>query len=171
MTDFDPMIGIKRLALPAWVAMTLALEIAMPADAAPQPLDTRRSADAASATDADLPAMDNRPDDAKIDPSKLSKPTRLCGWWDNPTPGNVWLHDRSGEWTIAMQGMFEASGEWPQFQQGEKLPVGAPHGYGCACITARVDQASKFVYSFTEAQALQPKVCRSDPGLRGAGFK
>jgi hypothetical protein len=89
MTDFNSLIGIRLPALPAWAAVMLALELAMPAGAAPQP-DTRQSA-AASAPDADLPAMDGRPNDAKIDPSKLSKPMRLCGWWDNPTPGNAWL--------------------------------------------------------------------------------
>jgi hypothetical protein len=170
MNDFNSPIGVRLLALPAWLAMMLALEFAIPAGASPQRLDARQSA-AASTPDVDLPAMDNRPDDAKIDPSKLSNPTRLCGWWDNPTPGNAWMHDRSGEWTIAMQGMFEANGEWPRFKRGEQLPVGAPHGYGCACITARVDRASKFVYSFTDAQALPPQVCRRDPGLKGAGFQ
>jgi hypothetical protein len=70
-----------------------------------------------------------------------------------------------------MQGMFEANGEWPHFKRGEQLPVGAPHGYGCACITARVDRASKFVYSFTDAQALPAKVCRTDPGLKSTGFQ
>jgi hypothetical protein len=103
--------------------------------------------------------------------SMLSEPTRLCGWWDNPTPGNVWLNDRSGQWTIAMQGMYEADGDGPAFKPGQQLPKGAPHGYGCACITARVDRASKFVYSFTDAKALSPNVCRADPGLRKSGFK
>ena len=170
MADLNSLIGIRLPALPAWAAMALALEVAMPAGATPQPPDTRQSV-AAPAPDVDLPAMDNRPDDARIDPSKLSKPTRLCGWWDNPTPGNAWMHDRSGEWTIAMQGMFEANGDWPHFKRGEQLPVGAPHGHGCACITARVDRASRFVYSFTDAQALPPKVCRTDPGLKGTGFR
>lgn len=102
--------------------------------------------------------------------SKLSKPTRLCGWWDNPTPGNIWLKDRSGQWTIAMQGMYEASGDGPPFTASQLLPKDAPHGHGCACITARVDRASKFVYSFTDAKALEPDVCRSDPALGNSGF-
>lgn len=168
MTDFDAPLGTRLLALLVWAPMMLALKIAMPAGAVPQPPDARPSA---PAPDVGLPAMDNRPDDSRIDPSKLSKPTRLCGWWDNPTPGNVSMHDRSGEWTIAMQGMFEANGDWPHFKRSEQLPVGAPHGHGCACITARVDRASKFVYSFTDAQALPPKACRMDPGLKGTGFR
>jgi hypothetical protein len=27
-----------------------------------------------------------------------------CGWFSNPTPGNAWLKDRDGEWTIGTQG-------------------------------------------------------------------
>jgi Protein of unknown function (DUF4087) len=107
----------------------------------------------------------------KLDPSKLSNPTKLCGWWDNLTPGNVWLNDRSGQWTVALQGMYEASGDGPPFTANQLLPKGAPHGHGCACITARVDRASKFVYSFTNAKAFAPSVCRADPGLEKSGFK
>ena len=107
----------------------------------------------------------------RLDATKLSAPTRLCGWWDNPTPGNVWLDDRGGQWTIAMQGLYEASGDGPEFKPDQQLPKGSPHGYGCACITARVDAASRFVYSFTDAKALSPKVCRADPGLKKSGFE
>ncbi len=67
--------------------------------------------------------------------------------------------------------MYEANGDGPDFKPGQQLPEGAPHGYGCACITARVDRASRFVYSFTDAKALAPKVCRADPGLKKSGFK
>jgi hypothetical protein len=107
----------------------------------------------------------------KFRESTLSKPIRLCGWWDNPTPGNVSLTDRSGPWTVAMQGMFEADGEGPPFKPGQRIPAEAPHGYGCACITARVDPRSRFVFSFTNAKALAPSVCRADPGLGKSGFK
>jgi Protein of unknown function (DUF4087) len=27
-----------------------------------------------------------------------------CGWLSNPTPANVWLYDRTGEWIIGLQG-------------------------------------------------------------------
>lgn len=27
-----------------------------------------------------------------------------CGWWQNPTPGNAWLNDRHGRWTVGSQG-------------------------------------------------------------------
>ena len=103
----------------------------------------------------------------KLDPSKISAPMTLCGWWDNPTPGNVWLDDRSGQWTIAIQGAYEAHGDWPEFKPGQQLPKGAPHGYGCACIDARVDAASRYVWSFRDARARPLKACLADPALKG----
>ena len=35
-----------------------------------------------------------------------------CGWFSNPTPGNVWLYDRDGEWTIEVQGGYRVEGDW-----------------------------------------------------------
>ena len=103
----------------------------------------------------------------RLDPATISAPMKLCGWWDNPTPGNVWLDDRSGQWTIAMQGMYEAKGPWPDFEPSQQLPKGSPHGFGCACISARVDPASRFVYAFSDTHALPLKVCLADPTLKG----
>ena len=40
---------------------------------------------------------------------------RRCGWYENPTPGNVTLTDRDGTWIIAMQGGHEAKGDGPEF--------------------------------------------------------
>ncbi len=154
----------------ARVACALGVLASTQVRAVQSPVEARAAADAASAPYVDATAVEGGMV-PNLDVSTLSKPTRLCGWWDNPTPGNVWLHDKSGEWTIAMQGMYEASGDGPDFKPGQQLPVGAPHGYGCACITARVDRASRFVYSFNDAKALSPKVCRADPGLKKSGFK
>ncbi len=154
----------------ASIAFTFPALAATQVQAVQSPAEIARATDAASAPYIDPTAVDGGMV-PNLDGSKLSKPARLCGWWDNPTPGNVWLNDRSGRWTIAMQGMYEANGDWPAFKPGQQLPKGASHGYGCACITARVDQTSRFVYSFTDAKALPPKVCRADPGLTKSGFK
>jgi hypothetical protein len=156
--------------LPARIAFAFLALMATQVRARQTPDEVRKAADAVSA-----PYIDPAAADAgmvpKLDVSKISEPTRLCGWWDNPTPGNVWLNDSSGQWTIALQGMYEANGAGPEFKPGQQLPKDAPHGYGCACITARVDQTSRFVYSFIDAKALSPKVCRADPGLKKSGFK
>lgn len=154
----------------ASIAFALSALAATQVRAGQKPADLPKATDAASAPFIDPAAVDGGMV-PNLDGSKLSEPARLCGWWDNPTPGNVWLTDGTGRWTIAMQGMYEAHGDWPAFRPGQQIPKGAPHGVGCACITARVDQASRFVYSFTNAKALPPKVCRADPGLKKSGFK
>ncbi|MHB7679627.1 DUF4087 domain-containing protein, partial [Klebsiella pneumoniae] len=38
-----------------------------------------------------------------IAPSLYAKENR-CGWLENPTPGNYWLTDKDGDWTISTQG-------------------------------------------------------------------
>ena len=102
----------------------------------------------------------------KLDPAKLGPPVRRCGWWDNPTPGNVRLTDRDGEWTVAMQGTYEAAGDGPDFARDQAAPKGASHAHGCACMMVRADRASKFVYSIADAKPLALSVCRKDPKLK-----
>ena len=44
-----------------------------------------------------------------------------CGWFSNPTPANIWLYDREGEWTIGVQGGYqvEKDWDWPDFKRGQ----------------------------------------------------
>ena len=102
----------------------------------------------------------------KIDEARLGAAVRRCGWWDNPSPGNVWLTDRQGQWTVAMQGVYEAAGDGPAFAPSQLAPRDAPHGHGCACMMVRADLASRLVYDFYEAKALPLKSCRR-PLCRG----
>ena len=45
-------------------------------------------------------------------------PTELrCGWFENSSPSNASLTDRDGEWTISIQGGYEAKGDWPTFKK------------------------------------------------------
>src|SRR5258705_12486965 len=66
-----------------------------------------------------------------------------CGWFVNPTPGNVWLYDREAEWTIGVQGGHQVDGDWPwpAFKRGQWVRTNAgSYGYGCACLDLRVNQ-------------------------------
>lgn len=96
----------------------------------------------------------------------VAKPQTRCGWFDNPSPGNAWLHDRDGEWTIAIQGDYEAQGDWPQFKDSQWVPVNRSHGYGCACIKAVVDVKARRVVRIFSASARPLNVCRRDRALR-----
>lgn len=69
---------------------------------------------------------------------------RRCGWFDNPSPGNVWLIDRDGEWTHTNMN----------------------YGYGCACLDVRVDRETFEVLAVKSATALPLSCCRRDPALR-----
>lgn len=95
-----------------------------------------------------------------------AKSETRCGWFDNPTPGNVWLHDRDGEWTIAIQGEYEAQGDWPRFNDSQWMSVNRSYGYGCACIKAVVNTMTRQIVSISSANARPLSACRKDPALK-----
>jgi hypothetical protein len=91
---------------------------------------------------------------------------RRCGWYENPTPGNVTLTDRDGTWLIAMQGNYEAKGHWPEFSDAQWVVTNSgEHGYGCACLTVQTDPSSHTVLSISHAAARPLAVCRRDKSL------
>ncbi|MGN6512165.1 MAG: DUF4087 domain-containing protein [Lysobacteraceae bacterium] len=94
-----------------------------------------------------------------------TKPQTRCGWFDNPTPGNAWLHDRDGEWTIATQGEYEARGDWPRFQDAQWVATNRSYGHGCACLQAVVDGRARRIVRIISASARPLAVCRRDPAL------
>src|SRR6478752_10375534 len=61
-----------------------------------------------------------------------------CGWFSNPTPANAWLIDRDGEWTIGIQGGYQAEGDWPD--TGKWVETNVHYGYGCTCVKATFDR-------------------------------
>jgi hypothetical protein len=95
-----------------------------------------------------------------------AEPQTRCGWFDNPTPGNAWLHDRDGEWTIAIQGGYEAQGDWPQFKDSQWVSVNRSYGYGCACIKAIVNAKTSQIVSIISANARPLSACRKDRALK-----
>jgi hypothetical protein len=91
-----------------------------------------------------------------------------CGWFDNPTPGNIWLYDREAEWTIGVQGGYQVPGDWPwpTFKSRQWVRTNGSHGYGCACLQLRVN---KQTHEVLEIKSLRPRplaACRQDASLK-----
>ena len=93
-------------------------------------------------------------------------PPLRCGWLENPTPGNVWLTDRGGEWTIGTQGGHQAEGDWPQFVARRWVKTNGHYGYGCACLRFKADATTRQVLSIISAQSRSLAACRNDKRLK-----
>ncbi|MCA1818312.1 MAG: DUF4087 domain-containing protein [Acidobacteria bacterium] len=92
-----------------------------------------------------------------------------CGWFSNPTPANIWLYDKDGDWTIGVQGGYQVEGEWeaPDFKprQWVKTNVGE-YGYGCACFELKVNGKTREVLEIKSSRALPLSTCRKDHALK-----
>lgn len=95
----------------------------------------------------------------------LAAPQTRCGWWDNPSPGNVWLYDKDGEWEVAVQGGHQAEGDWPEIPARQKVRVNGNYGYGCACARVTVNTKTRQVLHILSAQARPLAQCRADAAL------
>lgn len=92
-----------------------------------------------------------------------------CGWLSNPTPANIWLNDRDGEWIIGIQGGYQIDAEWPwpDFKKGQWIVTNSGgHGYGCACLQVRVDKENNHVLEIRSARPRPLAACRKEPALR-----
>jgi hypothetical protein len=98
----------------------------------------------------------------------VAAPETICGWFDNPTPGNASLWDKDGEWTIGVQGDFQADGDWPgPFGSKQWVSSGnADYGYGCACVTAELDHDQQNVLKIVSSKVKPLSACRKDPALK-----
>jgi len=92
---------------------------------------------------------------------------RRCGWYQNPTPGNHWLVDRDGSWTMATQGGQQARGMnlMPDFTAREWVRTNGYYGYGCACIAVDVDRKTMLVTRILAVEQLPLARCRQDSAL------
>jgi len=92
-----------------------------------------------------------------------------CGLLDNPTPGNWWLTDRDGEWTIGVQMGHQAEGmeNMPEslFEKGWVRTNGF-YGYRCACLSVDTDPATHRVTMVHSAKALPMSRCKADKALQ-----
>jgi hypothetical protein len=93
-----------------------------------------------------------------------------CGWFDNPTPANVSLIDRDGEWLIGAQGGYQLKDEhwpWPDFKKSQWVVTNVGgHGYGCACLKVSTDRSTQKITHIYAAHALPLNTCRKDRALK-----
>jgi hypothetical protein len=89
-----------------------------------------------------------------------------CGWFSNPTPANAWLFDKDADWTISVQGGYEAKGDWPNIADGRWVKTNVHYGYGCACIRATFDRRTKRVIEIKSGYDRPLSACRQDRALR-----
>ena len=91
-----------------------------------------------------------------------------CGWFSNPTPANISLYDRDGEWIIGVQGGYQVPGDWPwpDFKKGQWVKTNGEHGYGCACLTLRVNKQTREVLEISSARPRPLAQCRKDAVLK-----
>lgn len=69
--------------------------------------------------------------------SKSPAARNICGWIDNPTPGNYWITDSVGEWTISAMNGYHAQGDVaPQDDDNEFVKTNGYYGYYCGCVKA-----------------------------------
>lgn len=90
-----------------------------------------------------------------IAPSLYAKENR-CGWLENPTPGNYWLTDKDGDWTISTQGKEGPTGmEYlVGFPSKEFINTNNSYGYGCGCILSEASKESKEITRIFNFKAL-----------------
>ncbi|WP_116285628.1 DUF4087 domain-containing protein [Rhizobium sp. LCM 4573] len=96
-----------------------------------------------------------------------------CGWYQMPTPGNLWLTDREATWSITSQG--QATG--PDAVDAERAPdfdsrqfvetnvPGAGYGYGCACLQVDTDARSQRIVKVYSGKIRPLSACRNDKTL------
>jgi hypothetical protein len=92
---------------------------------------------------------------------------KRCGWLQNPTPGNWWLIDREGTWTISAQGGYRAKGmdAIPDLSVREYVATNGSYGYACACLDVSANRRTKKITTIYQAKQLPLSTCRNDPAL------
>ena len=110
---------------------------------------------------------------AGLSASEAKSAEQRCGWYENPTPGNLWLTDKDASWTIRSQGQAlgpnaEDDDKAPEFNSREFVETSAPgtgYGYGCACLTVETNIAEKRIIRVISGKSLPLARCRNDKSL------
>lgn len=101
-------------------------------------------------------------------PQLVSAKETRCGWFDNPTPGNLSLIDRDGQWIIGTQGGHFIEDDWesPKFTDEQWIATNGHYGYGCACFDIEVDEKQMYVTKIYRTKAKPLAACRKEKGLK-----
>ena len=94
-----------------------------------------------------------------------------CGWLVNPTPANWWLIDADGEWTLGIQGGYQAPGFFDAPWDGtrEQVSVNGSYGYECACMVVASEPDRLTITRVISVRSKPLKACREDPKLPDMG--
>ncbi len=101
----------------------------------------------------------------------LARTETRCGWYDNPTPNNIWLDDADGEWTLATQGTEtewsdeERNDQTETFADEDWVATNGHYGYGCACVKADFDPKEKRATFIHRVRSKPLTACGNDPKL------
>lgn len=94
---------------------------------------------------------------------------KRCGVLVNPTPANWWLTDRDGEWTIGVQGGYQAEGmeTMPEslFAKGW-VSTNGDYGHRCACLTVDSQRTTMRILRIHGAEGLSMRKCTADKPLQ-----
>ena len=93
---------------------------------------------------------------------------KRCGMLTNPTPANWWLTDRDGEWTIGVQGGYQADGidNIPaSFFEDGWVRTNGYNGYRCGCLSVDTDRKTMRVLRVHSAESLPMRRCDADKAL------
>ena len=90
-----------------------------------------------------------------------------CGWLQNPTPANWYLKDKDGNWTISVQGGYQAGGmdNIPPFKDDQYVKTNVNYGYGCACLNVVTDRNRMRITAINGGEQLPLSTCRQDQKL------
>ena len=90
-----------------------------------------------------------------------------CGWLKNPTPVNWFLTDKSGTWTISMQGGYQARGMdyLPAIDNKQFVKTNGNYGYGCACLRVTANRQRMKITEIKSGKPLPLSTCRRDRNL------
>lgn len=96
-----------------------------------------------------------------------------CGWYQMPTPGNLWLTDKDATWSITSQGQAagpDADGvdKAPDFDPKQFVKTQGPgmdYGYGCACMEVETNAKDQRITKVISGRILALANCKNDKTL------